>query len=85
MSRETTIILFYAVMMFIFILPMFFSQRKKRRKQLEMINSLKIGDKVITIGGLKGTISSIQDQTVELTVDKSTKLTFLKSAVSTVE
>ena len=49
-----------------------------------MIAALKKGDKVITIGGIHGTVSSTKEKTVIVKVDDNTKIEFLRSAISTV-
>jgi preprotein translocase subunit YajC len=45
---------------------------------------LKAGDKVFTIGGLQGTVTSVREKTVVLEVDssKGVKMVFLKTAIS---
>lgn len=58
--------------------------RKKAKKQKEMMDSLKEGTNVVTIGGIKGTIVSVNDEEVEVRVDKGVKITFVKSAISRV-
>ena len=50
-----------------------------------MLNSLKKGDKVITIGGIHGVISSVKENTVVLKVDGDVKIEFNRSAISTRE
>ena len=57
-------------------------QQKKAKDQKTYIESLKKGDQVITIGGIHGRISSIEGELVVLDVDRGTKLTFEKSAIS---
>ena len=66
------------VFYFMIIMP-----QKKRDKQLkEMLAALKVGDNVVTIGGILGTICTIKDDTVSLEVgaDK-TKIKFERSAI----
>ena len=74
---------------FIFIIAIFYfliirPQSKKRKETEKMLSSLKKGDKVVTIGGLHGTIQSVKDTTIILKVDDNIKLEFLRSAVSTI-
>ena len=45
-------------------------QRKKDKKVKEMLNNLKAGDRVCTIGGIYGTIVGIRDDTVTLSVGR---------------
>ena len=49
-----------AVMYFLLIRP----QRKREKETRAMINALKVGDKVTTIGGIVGKIARIKDNTV---------------------
>ena len=73
-------LLMVALFCFLFIFP----QRKQRKAHMEMINSLKEGDRVVTIGGLHGVISSLQEETVSLKTDNNVNLVFERSAVRVV-
>jgi len=59
-------------------------QNKKRKETEKMLGALKKGDKVVTIGGLYGTIQSVKESTVIIKVDENVKLEFTRSAISTV-
>ena len=59
-------------------------QNKKQKETQKMLAQLKKGDKVITIGGIHGTISSVKEKTVVLKVDDSTKIEFIRSAIASV-
>ncbi|ADK82336.1 preprotein translocase subunit YajC [Sediminispirochaeta smaragdinae] len=59
-------------------------QNKKQKDAKRMLEALKKGDRVVSIGGIRGTVVSVKDQTVVLKVDDNTKLEFTKSAISTV-
>ena len=50
-----------------------------------MLNALKKGDRIVTIGGIHGTIASVKEQTVVVKVDDGCKIEFNRSAVATVE
>ena len=65
---------------------MIIPQRRRDKKVKDMLGSLKAGDRVRTIGGIYGTISSIRDDVVVLAVgpDK-VKLVFARGAISQVE
>ena len=66
----------------------FFLIRTKKKKQKEtekMLNALKKGDKVITIGGIHGVVSSVKEKTVILKVDDDCKMEFNRTAISSVE
>ena len=60
-------------------------QNKKQKETEKMLAALKKGDKVITIGGIHGTISSVKEKTVIVKVDENVKLEFNRSAISSVE
>ena len=72
--------LVFVIFYFLIIRP----QNKKQKETKSMLASLKKGDKVVSIGGIHGTIQSIKDDTVVLRIDANTKLTFSRSAISNV-
>jgi preprotein translocase subunit YajC len=43
-------------------------QQKRQKKTQEMLNSLKNGDRVITSGGIRGTVISLKDDSVQIRV-----------------
>jgi len=49
-----------------------------------MLSALKKGDKVVTIGGIHGTIQSVREQSVVVKVDENTKIEFNRSAISNI-
>lgn len=73
-------VLMFAIFYFLLIRP----QQKKQRTRGSMLNALKKGDKVVTIGGMHGTISEITDDIVVLKVNDVTKMTFDRSAINNV-
>ncbi|MEI7025273.1 preprotein translocase subunit YajC [Paenibacillus sp. y28] len=74
------IILMFAVLYFLMIRP----QQKRSKERNTMLGALKKNDKVVTIGGLHGTIVEITDDIVVLKVNDATKLTFDRSSISSV-
>jgi len=63
------------------------SQKKREQRQREqMFSGLAKNDRVLTIGGVIGTIMSVKDTEVVLKVDETTntKMTFVKSAIQRV-
>ena len=73
------LVAFIALIYFMMIRP----QKKKEKADAEMRDSLKVGDEVMTIGGVVGKIIKISDKTVIITTgaDK-TKIEFVKSAIA---
>jgi preprotein translocase subunit YajC len=72
--------LMFAIFYFLLIRP----QQKKQRQRAAMLNAISKGDKVVTVGGLHGTIEEISDDTVVLKVNDVTKLTFDRSSINNV-
>ena len=60
------IIIMFVVMYFLMIRP----EKKRKKKEQEMLNALKHGDRVCTIGGIYGTITNIKDDTITLVVGR---------------
>ena len=55
---------------------------KQRRKQAEMIAGLKKGDKVLTTGGIYGSIQGVEGEVVQLKVAENVKIRVARSAIS---
>lgn len=82
MDKNTIgVILIYVAFMAILILPTYFANKKKKRQKSELLESLKVGDKITTVGGIQGTIVNIFTETVEMKIDKNARMTVLKSAI----
>ncbi len=74
-----------ALIIFIMYFFLFRPQNKKQKETQKMLDALKKGDKVITIGGIHGTVSSVKENTVIVKVDDNVKLEFNRTAISSVE
>jgi preprotein translocase subunit YajC len=59
-------------------------QQKQRKEQLQLISSLKTGDKVVTASGIYGLISNVKDTTVILKIADNVKIEIDKAAIATV-
>ncbi len=57
-------------------------QKKQQQERQNLLNSLKKGDKIITIGGIYGTITDISARTVKVEVAEGVEVTMVRSAVS---
>lgn len=67
-----------AIMYFFMIRP----QQKKQKQEREFRDSLKVGQAVVTIGGLHGTVKTIEDTAVVLHVANGVDLRFEKAAIN---
>ena len=79
-----------SVVPFIAIIAIFYfflirPQNKKQKETEKMLSALKKGDKVVTIGGIHGVISSVKEKTVIVKIDDNCKVEFNRSAISGVE
>ena len=73
-----SLVLMVAIFYFLLIRP----QQRRVRQQRSLVESLRVGDEVITIGGLFGTILEIDDETITLDAGAGTRLRYLKQAVA---
>ncbi len=76
------LVLIVALMYFMMIRP----QKKRQKEEQQMRNNLRVGDELTTIGGIKGRVVSIKDDTItiESGADR-TKVQFMKWAIQSVE
>ena len=73
------------VMVVVFYFVMIRPQKKQEKQIAEMRDSLAVGDEVVTIGGIIGTVLIITDDKIMIeTGNDRTKLTILRSSVKTV-
>ena len=71
------IVLIFAVMWFFMIRP----QRKQQKELQNFRDSLAKGDKVVTIGGIYGTVCEIKENNVLIEVDNNVKIRVSKQAL----
>jgi preprotein translocase subunit YajC len=73
------------VVMGIFYVMLILPQQRQRKKLQQMLAALKTGDKVITNGGIYGSIAGIDGDTVILKIADQVKIRVARSAISQVE
>lgn len=76
----------FIIMMIVLLLVMIIPQRKRDKKIKDMLASIKVGDRVRTIGGIYGTVTNIKDDIITISVgpDKA-RLVFACGAIANVE
>ncbi len=79
----STLIMFGAIFL-IFYFMIIRPQQKRAKEREKMLSNMQKGDKVITSGGLHGTIAGIDEKTVLLQVGDNVKMKFERSAVASV-
>jgi len=57
-------------------------QKKRQQESQKMLSALKKGDRIVTIGGIHGVITSVRETTVIVRVDENVKLEFNRAAIS---
>lgn len=82
-SMVTTLITF-GVIILIFYFLIIRPQKKRDKEAKDMIAAIKKGDKIVTIGGIRGTVAVVKDSTVIIKVDDNTRIEFNKNAISAV-
>ncbi len=72
--------LIFAIFYFFIIMP----AKKKQKAHKELVSSLKEGERVVTAGGIYGTVTRVFDDRFEIQVDKNSKLQVAKASVSSI-
>src|SRR5919197_2534677 len=79
-----TQLLFFAAIFAIFWFLLIRPQQTQKREREQMLAALKRGDRVVTTGGLHGTITGLDEQKVVLRVADQVRLEFDRAAVGRV-
>ena len=72
------LVVMLGIFYFLLIAPM----RKRQKQQEQMITELKTGDRVVTAGGIYGTIVGIKDDRLTLRIADQVKIEITKASVS---
>jgi preprotein translocase subunit YajC len=70
-------VLVLGIFYFIILLPM----KRKQQKVQEFLNGLKVGDRVITTGGIYGQVTRLGDQSVQLQIADKIRIEVAKAAI----
>ena len=74
----------FLLMILIFYFLLIKPQQKQLKERQKMLSNLKVGDKVLTAGGIIGTISSLNNDQIEVEIAKNVKVTMLRSSITSV-
>jgi preprotein translocase subunit YajC len=69
------------IIMVVFYFFMIRPQQKQRKQRMELLDSLRKGDKVVTIGGIYGTLTDINEDTIKLKVSDHVEIKMSREAV----
>lgn len=81
-NNTIMIIVFYICIFVALMLPLYLTNRRKKKNFQNLMASLKIGDKIVTIGGIHGEIVKIEAKKVLIKVDKGVSIWFSKEAIA---
>lgn len=68
----------------IFYLLIIMPSRKKQKKHQQMVEQLKPGEKIITSGGIYGTVMGVQEDKIEVKISANVKIDITKNAVAAI-
>jgi preprotein translocase subunit YajC len=71
-------IVFVAIFYFFILMP----NKKKEKKHGELLENLRRGDKIVTIGGIKAEITNVKEDSVFIRVSDNTEIEIIKKAIS---
>lgn len=72
----------FLLMIIIFYFLLYKPQKKEQKKRQNLLDSLKKGDRIVTAGGLYGTITGFSEKTITLKVTDKVELELARTAVS---
>ena len=70
------------VIMGVLIWFMWRGQKKEQKRRQEMIEGVKVGDRIVTIGGIYGEVITVKEKTFIVKIADNTRIEIIKSAVS---
>ena len=75
-------LIFIGGILLVFYFFMIRPQQKKQKDQKKFIGAIKKGDMVVTLGGIHGKITSLDENTITLEVDRGARIKMEKSSIS---
>ncbi len=85
MGGNNALLLFYGLMIFAMYFFLFRPQSKRKKQEEEMKKSIKIGDEIITIGGIMGKVVSIKEDSDSMVIETgSEKIRIKRWAIGTI-
>jgi preprotein translocase subunit YajC len=83
-TQLITMLVTFGLIIVVFYFLVIRPQNKKTKDAKKMLEGLRKGDRVVTIGGMHGYVESVKDNDVLLKIDDNVKVKFNKSAIATV-
>ena len=82
MDQGLSSLIFLGLLIAIFYFMLIRPQKRRVEQHRALVGSLELGDDVITIGGMHGTVRALRDDEIELEIAPGTNVRLLKSAVA---
>ncbi|MGI5880689.1 MAG: preprotein translocase subunit YajC [Syntrophomonadaceae bacterium] len=76
------LIIWFGVFIGIFYFFIIMPRKRQEKKHGDLIDSLKKGEKVVTIGGIRGEITRVKEDTFVLKTGDNTEIEFIKKAIA---
>ncbi len=77
-----SMLIWLGVFILIFYVFLIMPRKKEEKRHKTLLEELKKGDKVVSIGGINGVVAKIKDDTVVVKVNDDTEIEFLKKAIA---
>jgi preprotein translocase subunit YajC len=81
---DSGFILFFVLMLAVLYFLLIRPQRQQARRHQDMLSSLKVGDEVVTAGGIYGEVTAIDDERVQLEIDADVRIAVSRRAIASV-
>jgi preprotein translocase subunit YajC len=81
-EQGLTQIVFFALLIGVFYFVLIRPQKKRAEQHQQLIGSIDVGDEIMTIGGLYGTVTAIGEDDFEMEPSPGMRLRFVKSAIA---
>ncbi|MGC6475284.1 MAG: preprotein translocase subunit YajC [Parvibaculales bacterium] len=81
LSSLLPFLIIFAIIYFLIIRP----QNKRQKEHAAMLDALRLGDKVITQGGIVGKVAKVDETEVQIDIAENTRVTVIKSTILSVQ
>lgn len=82
MDQGLSSLIFLALLIAIFYFMLIRPQKRRVEEHKRLVDAIGVGDEVITIGGMYGTVVAVGDDEISLDVSSGTTIRFVKSAIA---
>lgn len=84
MSGLASSLLPFVLIILVFYFLILRPQQKRQKQRQKLLDSVKKGDRIVTSGGIHGTVEGVEDKTVLLKISDNTKVKLDRNAISSI-